>query len=430
MATQRKKAIQRAVVRITAIAICCSALAGGAWIARAHTALRKAQLLVELGLWPGVRLQTERYLALHPNSAQARLLLAEAWVKDESIDSQQSAKAALAQLARIPNDSELAAQARTQAGRLEFLILCRPERAERLLREASELAPESPDAHYMLWKVLEQTERSHLSADVFWQLYELTPLDQRSERLREWYMGQLYPSTANADLDRTMGFLELGEEASLKSEGRRLAHFKTSDPTSSVAYAALAQWFQKQGDVHYASKIIDEAIQNIEASAQHAFFVATRISVLIDLGEFERARVAFEDWPAGEQGYEYLKWRAVILDEIEGEFELAADAYEEALSTWPGPFDWRLHNRWANCLTRAGNKSQAEQVRAEARVIEKSMEADVHVELSDALIDLSDATQLAQVATFYERLGCTRETKAWQNAIRRLDAPQIQTSVE
>lgn len=421
-------ATKRNALRIAGMLICLGALAGGVWIARAQQALTKAEQLVELGLWPGVRLQTQRYLALHPSHARARLLLAEAWVKDESIDSQQSAQAALEQLARISSDSELAAVARTQAGRLEFLILCRPERAERLLREAIELAPESPDAYYLLWKILEQTERSHLSADVFWQLYELTPPEDRGSRLRDWYISQLYPTTANADLDRTMGFLEPGEQASLKSQGRRLAHFKTSDPTSSVAYAALAQWFQKQGDVHYASKIIEEALQKVET--QDGFFVATRIRNLIDLGEFDQAQAAFEEWPSLREGYEYLKWRAVILDEIGGDFESAASAYEEALLVWPGPFDWRLRNRWANCLTRAGRKSDAEQVRAEARVIEEKMDAAIHAELRNALSDLTDTTQLAKVATFYEDLGCVREAKAWRSNIARVDALQLQTSVE
>lgn len=421
---------KRVVLRIAAILVCCSALAGGLWIARAQRALAKAEQLVELGLWPGVRLQTQRYLALHPGDARARLLLAEAWVKDDSLDSKQSAKAAIEQLSRVSNDSELAAAARTQAGRLEFLILGRPERAERLFRAAIDLAPESPDAFYMLWKVLEQTERAHLSAGTFWHLYELTPVEERSDRLRDWYMGQLYPTIANAELDRTMGFLEPGEEASLKSQGRRLAYFKASDPTSSLAYAALAQWFFKQGDVIYASKILEEAVGTIETSNRDAFFAATLISVLIDLGEFDRARAAFEEWPAAREGYEYFKWRAVILDEIEGDFEMAASAYEEALSEWPGPFDWRLRNRWANCLTRAGRKSEAAQVRSEARMIEKNMNSSVHLVLSQALGDLTDAAQLAKVAAFYQRLGCQREAEAWQSAVRRIEGMKGQTSVE
>jgi tetratricopeptide (TPR) repeat protein len=158
--------------------------------------------------------------------------------------------------------------------------------------------------------------------------------------------------------------------------------------------------------------------------------VATRIGVLIDLGEFDRAQAVFEEWPSQREGYEFLKWRAVILDEIAGDFGLAASAYEEALSKWPGPFDWRLRNRWANCLTRAGRKSEARQVRREARVIEENMESDVHVELVHALSDLNDTTRLAEVAAFYERLGCLREAEAWYSTIRRLDAMNVQTSVK
>lgn len=414
--------LQRIVLRGFLIAVAVAVLAGSWWVVRAERGLAKAEQLVELGLWSGVRLQARRYLALHPNDAKARLLIAEAWVRDDSLDSQEAARKALAELQYIPDDSPLAAEARTEAGRREFLILCRPERAERLFRKAIELDPSRQDARHLLWKVFDQTERSHLAAPIFWPLYELTPADGQSVLLREWYMSQLFPTTANADLDRLMGFIEPNENASTASEGKRLAHFKNSDPTSPLVYASLARWFHKQGDVHYASKILEEGLVNVQDQPSHPFFVAMLVRVLLDLGEFERAKAVFSDWPAPREGFEYLRWRAVLLDEVDRDYERAIEDYEAAIALWPGPFEWRLHNRLANCLTRVGRKSEAEAVRKRAAQIAKMMDDAVHTRLREVLQNLDDPTQLRELSGFYRDLNCNREVQAWDKVLRRLGA--------
>ncbi|MBI5758343.1 MAG: hypothetical protein HZA46_07490 [Planctomycetales bacterium] len=374
------------------------------------------------GRWTRVRGHLERYLTIRPSDARARLLLAEALVKDEaSLQHEDAAQSALRHLELIPDATPQGATARVQEARIRFLILHQPAAAEKLLRHAMKLDTKSSDAPYLLWKLLDLTGRSDWAEETFWKVYAVTPKRERAERLREWYMSQFFPAYANPDLDRLMGFLSGQEQPSVKSEFQRLQHFRETEPDSPVAHAAVAKWFQREGDPKFALQLLDEVEPKLPAPFDEPFYVATLVAILIDLGEFERAEAVFERWPQPRNGYEFLKWQAIILDELRQQPDQAVEFYDRSLLVWPGIADWRTQYRKAQCLTRLGRVPEADATRNAARKIEKLMEQDYHSELRQAFGNLIDVRQLRKVCDFYRELSRHQELSAWTDVIRDLE---------
>jgi len=363
-----------------------------------------------------------RFLTLNPSDAKARLLLAEAFLKDEAnLSRQAAADAALSQLDRIPDASPMGSRARIQEARLQLFVMHQPRAAEDRLRAARALDPRSGEAAYLLWKLYDLTGRSDWSDDMFWNSFDATPQSQRAERLREWYMSQFFPAYANPELDRLMGFLGEQELPSVRSEFKRLQYFRDVDPQSAVALAALAKWFHIEGDPRFALQLLSEGEPKLDRPYTEPFFVATFVAILIELGEHERAEAAFERWPEPRAGYEFKKWQAIILDEVWQDFALALESYAEAIARWPGTADWRLQFRMAQCLARIGRSQEAETLRTSARLIERLMERTTQGEIRQALGDLTNATRLQKVREFYRQLSCELEVNAWSEVIRGLE---------
>lgn len=388
---------------------------------RAQGGLAKARALSELGLWDGAHRQLARYLWLHPGDETARLLMAEALIKDEQLPSEKSVSEALVHLGRISDGGENGPQARLQEGRLRLFIRGEPAQAERAFRRATELAPDSFVAWYLLWKTLDLSGRSQLAETEFWQVYELTPPEGRALSLREWYMSQFYPATASPQLDRLMGFVGAREVPTEMTEFRRLSHFFASEPREATTCAALARWFHLEGDPGKALQLLDEFENAGDNTSADPFYTATKIGVLFDLGEFERAEHCFASWPTPHAGHEYWKWRATLSDEVQGDGHAALADYDQALAVWPGPVDWRTRSRKANCLARLRDLQTAEAERNTAKQIEELMDDKTHSEIRAALGRLDDAAALNKVANFYRRLNRPREERCWRDEARRLE---------
>ncbi len=391
------------------------------WLAvTAHQAGAQAEAFAKRELWSQARLHWQRYLWLHPADDEARLGLAEALVNDRLLSPEEATRQALDVLSRIADDAPQAARARTQQARLELLILRRPAAAERLLRRAMALDEQFVDAHYMLWKLFELTGRSEYAEPIFWDVYERSDPSQRSERLRQWYMCQFYPVTANPELEYRMGLLGADEVPSTQSELRRFAMFRQQEPDEPLAYAAIAGWLLAEGNPVEAVKLLEETSGRLVQAHQEPLFAAALVAGLFDLGEFERAVKRFEQWPPPREGYAWWKWKAMLLDEVDGDFQGAVAAYQQALRHWPGPADWRTHNRLAQCLTRIGRQEEAGQQRESAKRVEQLMEESVHERLRVALARLDSPRNLNAVAAFYRQLGCPREAEGWDVEIQRL----------
>ena len=237
---------------VVAPAVVALAVVAAAWF-WAATGLDDARGYAEYELWPETRVALQRYLWIHPGEPTAQLLLAEALIKDESLSTDEAAEEAFQCLRVIPDEASEGSRARLQEGRIEFFVLCRPTRAERLFRRAAELDPETPEPYYMLWKLKDQTGRAFSAEPEFWKVYEASPVATKAVLLREWYMSQFYPSTANPLLDRLMGIAPTERGDANRTEAIRFIRFRNAEPDSPLGYAALARWFQAANDAKSAS---------------------------------------------------------------------------------------------------------------------------------------------------------------------------------
>ena len=447
----------------------------------AHRGLQNGRELLAFELWPQARQRFNEYLWLHPRDDEARFLLAESYAKDDSLSARDAALAAIEQLAQISDHQPRAAEARLRQGQLEFLILQRPIQAERSVRQAIALGADELAAQQMLWTIYNATGRGELAEEIFWRLYELSSESERPERLRDWYLSLFFPAAANAALDRQMGVLGPNEEPTRTSESRRYLRFRESEPEALVNHAALARWCQLEGDLEFAARLLDSATQAAHVSTDQVptpapvanqkaavpvvpqklaekeastteqaesaaggshvvkvdesirgsrdpFYLSTAIGVRLDLGQFEQAEELFRQWPDEDRGHFYHRCRALILDEVKREHEQALAAYEEALSRWPGPADWRLQFRKAGCLTRLRRTEEANRVRDQAQQVQALMGPEAHEQFWQALHQLPTPSSLQPLVTFYQTLGRTREVAAWQQIVQNLPASPTPTS--
>jgi tetratricopeptide (TPR) repeat protein len=184
----------------------------------------------------------------------------------------------------------------------------------------------------------------------------------------------------------------------------------------------LARWFQLEGDSRFALTTLDQAKANIPDPEQDPYFTGTLTSLLIELGELERADQCFQRWPEPRSGYEYWLTEGQVLQEVRGEYAQACAAYDRALSEWPGPIDWRTRNRKANCLARLRDQAGAARERERAKVLENLMEEKLHQRLRRALGFLEDPMQVQMVVDFYRQIDRPREAAAWEEQVARVTA--------
>jgi len=419
------KAPQKIVVRLIVIALVAALAWGGYEVAQRQLGFSKSLELAQFGLWSKARESMSGYLELHPGSDEARYWMAELWVNDDQLLVNESVPAALGQLSHISDSSPLAAKARTLEGKLQFLIQHQPVAAEKSLRKAISLDENSLEAHQVLCKVLETTARYHETESLFWRIYELSPVEERATRLRDWYMSQFFPQTVNDALDVQMG-ITAAPNSTLPVEAIRYMRFRETEPSEPLGRAALARWTLRQGQPGEALGLLDVGDEEIDNELTSPFFVATLVELLIDLGQYEEANQRFEAWPGPHEGFDYWRLKAVVLEDVHGEYKSALQAYDKALEIWPGPAEWRLMHRKAGCLARAGLREEAAATRREAEVVEKLMEDDVHQRLRFVLGFLDNPDNLKEVVAFYRKLDRPREATAWSLEIARLLAATLE----
>lgn len=402
-----------------ALAVVLTIVGAGWWYV--GQGLRRASRLAEFELWADARAELDGYLRLHARDDRAHMLYAETLVKDSQLDLAESTSAALAHLAQIPDQAPLGAIARLQEGRIEFLLLNHPVRGEERLRAALRIDPHATDAYRVLWKLYDQTGRSHLAEPLFRTVYQSVEWPERAILLREWYMSQFYPATANPLLDRLMGVAaDRGDAA--KTEVMRFIRFRNEEPDAPLGHAALARWFQLEGDPQFALQTLEAGLEKCEAAATDPYFLHTQVGILIELGEFDQAAAAFENWPEPHEGYEYWLSHAIILHEVRSEYAAALREYERALSSWPGQVDWRTRSRLAACLARMGDQERAKAERERIKAIERLLDDDVHESLRAALVHLNDRQRVREVEDFYRKIRCDFEADGWRDHLAQLAA--------
>ncbi|MFM7867239.1 MAG: hypothetical protein ACKPHU_23760, partial [Planctomycetaceae bacterium] len=152
-----------------------------------------------------------------------------------------------------------------------------------------QLGPPTLDANYLLWKACDLTERFPDSEPWFWAAYELTPVEQQPERLREWYTSQFSPQAANAELDRLMGFLEPERFSDDSVTLARLAAFRRNEPDSFLTTAAEAHFMIHLRDRDPAIDLLLKQWQRPGAITQD-FLMSTLVDVLLETGRLDEAQ--------------------------------------------------------------------------------------------------------------------------------------------
>ena len=415
--TNHRSPLRQLTIAATCVSGILAILVALIWM---QSGLVTARNAMQAGAWQSARTAARRYLWLHPNDAETRMIAALGYSQDDSLPAEEAAKAAIAQLNRIPDTAFNAAEARTLEGRLTFLILLQPTRATALFHRAVELNPEQFDAHYLLWKLHDMTERFFDSEPYFRRAWQFVPEDQRAVRLREWYLSQFNPLSACAELDAMMGFRHPTEPASEAGALRRLSAFAEREPDSPVIAAALAQYWLRNRQRDTALKVLEQVPNT--GSVSDPFYIATLAEVLLELGQLEQAKAVFSRWANPTKGYRYSRIAGMIAQLVDNDFDRAAKLYGTAVADWPGPSDWLTMHRRFRCLAVLGKTDEASIVQQQSEAVEELMGLEYHKKLKDAFRFLDSPDRLQEVVEYYKSLHREWEHREWEAVVARISS--------
>lgn len=390
---------------------CLTVIIGGNWWIRRY--LGQAESSVNNRDWQSARQSLQTYLYFHPNDSAARLMMAEAYIRDNKLLGDDKVLSAIDHLSRIPDSAPRAAEARLQEGRLRLLLLLQPGRAERAFQASIRLDPERMESHSLLWRLYDLTNRWESAEPHVWKMCENLSEVERADRLRDWYLSEFSPGAANVNLERRLGLLGETEAPSNETDRRRLEAFITAEPDWIDGYALLARWLHRHGGLQEANRELDRACE-LPGGSQAPLVIATRVAVCLELGEFDRATQAFQQWPEPHTGYEYWKTAGLVADQVHRDNAQASNAFEKAIQTIAGKSDWLIQHRLAQCLARQGKTDLAANLRKHSKTVELLMETQVHSELRKALLTPLAPQTIIQMVGLYKELGRDREVSAWQ----------------
>lgn len=347
-----------------------------------------------------------------PRNAELRLLWAQAVIGGRSRNVQDAAQLAISGLAQIPDTSASAAEARMREGRLALLVLQQPDRAEQLLKSSLKLDPTPIDAHYLLWKLYELTDRYQDAEPFFLAVWQRTPQPEKAACLRDWYLSQFSPLAATAELDRRMGFLDDDRTGAEGVVVARLATFQRNEPQSPITLAVNAAHLIQLRDRESATPLL-EKVQSTAAARSSDFFLSVWVSLLLELGRLPEAQTWFEAYSGPQNGHLYHRTAGRMEQTVYRRDERALEHFNTALEIWPGAMDWSLLHFKAQSLARLGRRQEADQIRSRAKEIELLMELPVHQKLRKLLLNLSDTATLREMENFYRALGRDWEASEW-----------------
>ncbi len=368
--------------------------------------------------WKAARTKLARLLWLNPGDTALRLMLAEAFARDDLLPARSSAENAVVVLREIPDDVAEGVEARIREARLRFLLLRQPMQSERLLQRAVVIDPRAVDAHSLHWRILDMTGRGDLCEPIFRRLYELGPAQRRSDYLRDWFLSQNDPAHITASLDEMLGFRNSPGDSARRVELKRLVAFRQSEPNEPLIHAAIARWFLDEGDLEQARLVVEEA-RSIPRAMNDPVFVFVLTSVLIESGQLEQAASAFDQWPGHREGYAYWKTAGLLQENLHRNYGAASAAYAKALEIWPGHADWRCQFRHTTCLALSGQKELADAARQHATEVQQLFRPDQREQLRRALLAPNEAPNRDVLLAFYRTLRRPDEVEYWQRITER-----------
>ncbi len=415
----RRVWLRRPAVWIPASLIVIAGLVAAGMLLQVRAELTEARRHMGFGDFEEARACIDSFLKWFPASTEAHMLAAEVAIKDESLHSDAALSAALGHLRKIPDSDQLASRARIQEARIYLFLMDMPGRAEERLQKAIQLDSSTAEPYYLMWKLMDLTGRSFYAEEFFIQTYLFSPTELKPVRLREWYMSQFYPATANPTLDRLMQVTSGYQPSGAVSELRRFERFVAAEPTNPANSAIIARWYLLDGSPRDSLKFLKDAMPETVEPLQDSTFISTLINTLYDLGEFQQAWQFYEQW-APEDSYEYHRWTAILEDDVRENRTAALAAYDRALSKWPGPADWRMMFRKANCLVQLGRTDEGNQIRKKAQQVEAMMEEDIHRPLRNALAAPDDPDTIQSMIDLYDQLEMQLESGFWRSELSRV----------
>jgi tetratricopeptide (TPR) repeat protein len=346
--------------------------------------------------------------------SEARLLMAEAYVKDDAstIPVRERVEAAIIHLQQIGDDRRHASMARLQEARLRLLILHQPARAERLLHQSLQLDPDSHDANLLMWRLLDITGRHTQSGPYFWKAYGLSSAVDRPGRLREWFFAEFFPGTANLDYDQVLSTRATDE---MPASIQRFLLFRDAEHDSPANHAAVARYFLVKGNPQHALKMLRRAT-DLSGTLRDPFYVRILFETLMELGEYEKAKICFDKWPGPPSGFDYWRCKGMFHEKVLQDYAAACRAYETALKTGPGKVDWSVMMRLVHCLRQTGNTQRAERLQQRVNAIIRELLTNENLaSIKSALLSLDNPGAVALVRDFYKSLRRDREAREWES---------------
>jgi Flp pilus assembly protein TadD len=392
-----------------------AAVIGIVAVVRMGNGLRDARQFAKQRRWDDAAAAVSRYLALRPNDAEARLLAAEVVYRAGERGGRRDAaiRESLGHLDRIPDDSPQGPEARLRAAGLLLVFQNRPHAAELQIRRALARDPDRMQAHLQLWQVLDATGRSDFAEPSFREVMRLAPPDQKVFHLRSWYASQFAPLAANLALDRLLGIVATNQVPTADTELARYEAFRAAEPDSPVHAAAAARVLLRKQQAQRAAELLGDSVRR--APPADVFFAATQAEVAHAAGDLTTLAEVMRRWPGPRDGYAYLKWEGVRLEEVADDPAAAAESYRKALEVWPGPVDWQVAFRLSTCLRRLGRNEEANRFKTRSDELGTLIGDDYHRPLRDALADLTDPASAERAADFYRKINRPWEAGLWLN---------------
>ena len=401
------------VVIVAAIVV-----SGGTWSYWLQSQFSNAKRSALRSDWNSVVDTLDRYLRYRPEDAEARLLMAEAYVSNSGRNMSDNLQQAVFHLQQIKEDSPSASRARLQEARIAMLLQKKPGVAERLLKDALRLNRESLEANLLMWQLLDVTGRHVYSDSYFWRACQLTPGPRRGPLLRDWFLSEFYPDQLYSELYAQMGIVSVGK---IPASVNLMVQFREVEPSASFLHAAIAEHFHGAGNLKGAIDLLNEC-PDVSAAMTDPFFVSVLFETLVDLGEFQKAEDCFKEFPEPHDGYLFWRCRGMYSDYIKNDSVSAVESYRNAMKTPPAKFDWGLMTRLSVCLKKTGRTNEGEQVQASVENLTRQVLTLEHTSLlRNLLMKPMRAEDAAKFIEFYGKFGLDREVSAWSDYKAELD---------
>ncbi len=373
--------------------------------------LEAAKKAAQLGAWSRTRTHLENYLWRHPHSAEGRMLMAEACIKNQGArDVSFAAQLAREQLQQIKGSPKELAKARLQEGRLALFLQLLPCEAEKLLRESLKLDDSNAEAAMLMWQLLDLTGRHVLSDEFFWKAFELSGATERQRLLKDWFLSEFYPGDLHSALYQQMG---IEDSESIPASLNLLVRYRETEPLAPALHAAIANHYRGLGNLKGATDLLKESGDSA-GSFSDPFFVAVLFETLSDLGQFERAKKVFETFPEPHDGYLYWRSAALYHDYIMNDSLRAVECIREAMQFTPAKLDWGLMNREAACLRKLGRTADADSVQQKVEHLTRQiLTTERTSELRREIHSTITKDSARKFVEFYREFGLEREVEAW-----------------